>query len=214
VKNIILIAPPAAGKGTQSEVLVKKYNYLHISVGDLLREEIQGQTEIGREAKKEIDQGNLVCDELVMKLIQNILKNTNDPFVLDGYPRNITQAKMLDELMSTLDKKIDAALFFNITEEEAIKRVIGRQSCPKCNRLYNLYEPTLKPKVVDKCDDCKVELVTRTDDTEATFKIRYQTFMETTLPLIEYYQEKGILVNIAVKETVMGTFKEIEKEIA
>ena len=213
MKNIVLIAPPAAGKGSQSEVLASKYNYKHISIGDLLREEIDNQTEMGIAAKADIDQGKLTNDELVMKLIKKVLSNAEGPFVLDGYPRTISQAEKLDELIKTLNKTIDLALFFDITEEEAVKRAIGRQGCPTCGRLYNLYEPTLNPKTPGICDKCSVELVVRSDDTESTFQIRYQTFMENTVPLLEYYEKKGILVNIAVKNTVMETFKEIEKVI-
>ena len=213
MKNIIFIAPPAAGKGTQSEVLVKKYDYIHISIGELLREEINNQTEIGMEAKIAIDKGELACDELVMRLLKKVLKETKGPFVLDGYPRNINQAKMLDALMDNLGKSINAALFLDITEEEAIKRVVGRRSCLDCNKLYNIYEPKLTPKVDDECDDCQTELTSRSDDNEETCRIRFKTFMENTLPLIEYYKNKGKLINIKVKDTVMGTFDEIEKVI-
>jgi len=213
MKNIIFIAPPAAGKGTQSEVLVEKYNYIHISIGDLLRIEIEKETKIGKEAKILMDQGLLAPDELVMKLLKNILEKTDGPFVLDGYPRNINQAQMLDELMTNLNKKLHLALFFDISIEEAIKRVVGRQNCTNCNKLYNLYEPTLKPKVANECDDCGNQLASRSDDTEETCRTRFQTFMENTLPLIKYYEQKGNLVNIKVKDTVMGTFSEIEKVI-
>lgn len=210
MKNIIFIAPPAAGKGTQSDLLVKKYGYTHISTGDLLRSEIAKQSEIGKNIKELMDSGNLISDEIVSKLLKDKLSSLDGPFILDGYPRNLTQIGMLDKILKEINKKIDLVIYLDVPYDILINRVLLRLSCPKCSRSY--HKINLKPKKEWICDDCQVELVSRSDDTEETFKNRYQTYIDNTSPLLNYYKEKNML-EIIDSTDLDETFNRIEKVI-
>ena len=210
MKNIIFIAPPAAGKGTQSDLLVKKYGYTHISTGDLLRSEIAKQSEIGKNIKELMDSGNLISDEIVSKLLKDKLSSLDGPFILDGYPRNLTQIGMLDKILKEINKKIDLVIYLDVPYDILMNRVLLRLSCPKCSRSY--HKINLKPKKEWICDDCQVELVSRSDDTEETFKNRYQTYIDNTSPLLNYYKEKNML-EIIDSTDLDETFNRIEKVI-
>lgn len=215
MKNIIFIAPPAAGKGTQSELLVKKYGYVHISTGDLLREEVSLGTELGNELDSIMKSGSLVSDEIVNKLLKNRLAKDDikNGFILDGYPRTVEQAKSLNDIANELNISLDVALYLEMDSELAMKRALGRITCPKCGRGYNKYEDGLKPKVENICDDCNVELTSRSDDNEETFKARFETYITNTEPLLDYYKELGILNIIDNSGTPDSTFSNIEKVI-
>ena len=213
MKNIIFIAPPAAGKGTQSDLLVKKYHYYHISTGDLLRKEIDNKTKVGKEIAKIMQAGGLVNDDIVTDLLKKTIETLDRPFILDGYPRNKEQAKVIDELLSNLGKTAELVVYLNIDEAEATRRAVGRQICPKCARTYHQEDEIVKPKVAGICDDCSEELITREDDTKEAFKIRFKNYLDNTAPLLEFYENRQQLVNIAVKTTPEATFAEIEKVI-
>ena len=170
MNNIIFIAPPAAGKGTQSDLLVKKYGYSHISTGDLLRAEVASGSELGNSLKEIMASGSLVSDEIVNELLKNKLSSLDGNFILDGYPRTLEQAKSLTELAAELNVVLNTVIYLEMDETTAMHRALGRITCPKCKRGYNKYESVLKPQVEFICDDCNVELESRTDDTEETFK--------------------------------------------
>lgn len=195
MKNIIFIAPPAAGKGTQSDLLVRKHGYIHISTGDLLRNEVNSKTELGIKLAEIMSSGALVSDEIVTELLRKrlSLSDVDNGFILDGYPRNIAQAEILTNLLNELGKKIDAVIYLDMDVNEALHRALGRVTCPKCGRGYNKYEEATKPKVDNICDDCNETLTSRSDDTEETFKIRFNAYVENTEPLLNYYKEAGIL---------------------
>ncbi len=215
MKNIIFIAPPAAGKGTQSDLLVKKYNYVHISTGDLLRSEVASGSKLGLELTDIMKSGSLVSDEIVTELLKKRLDqdDARKGFILDGYPRNVNQAKVLDELASSLGITLDVAIYLDMDEELAMHRALGRMTCPKCGRGYNRYESAMKPIKDDICDDCGVPLDHRNDDNEETFKIRFNTYLESTKPLLKYYEDKGILKTIDNSGTPKDTFENIESVI-
>ena len=215
MKNIIFIAPPAAGKGTQSDLLVKKYGYIHISTGDLLRDEMKNKTELGIRITDVMESGGLVSDEIVTELLRNRLSrdDVKSGFILDGYPRNIAQAQILDNLVKELNLNIDVVLYLEMSSEIAMKRALGRITCPKCGRGYNKYEDVLKPINESLCDDCNIELVSRTDDTEETFKTRFDTYIKNTEPLLNYYKEEGLLNIIDNSGTPDETFQNIESVI-
>ncbi len=215
MKNIIFIAPPAAGKGTQSDLLVHKYGYVHISTGDLIREEIASGTPIGAHVASIIESGKLVSDEIVTELLKNRLEkdDAQNGFILDGYPRNIKQAEILADIAKDLGIDIETVLYLEMDEQTAMHRALGRVTCPKCARSYNKYEDAMKPKNGLMCDDCNTELIGRSDDTEETFKVRFQSYIENTLPLLEYYKEKGILNVIDNSGTPEETFNNIESVI-
>lgn len=215
MKNIIFIAPPAAGKGTQSDILVKRHGYVHISTGDLLRDEVNKESELGLKLKSIMSSGQFVSDEIVTELLENRLKSddTNNGFILDGYPRNIAQAKILDELLERVGKSIDAVIYLDMDEDTAMHRALGRITCPKCNRGYNKYESAMKPKKEGICDDCGEALLSRTDDTEEAFRIRFKAYIENTQPLLDYYKEKGILNIIDNAGTPEETSHKVESVI-
>lgn len=211
MKNIIFIAPPAAGKGTQSELLISKYGYEHISTGDLLRNEIKSGSDLGKELDRMMKSGSLISDEIVNKLLINALSNITKPFILDGYPRTISQALKLDEILASLNKSVDVVVYLDVEEELAMKRATGRLSCKSCNRIYHKYFS--KPRVEGICDDCGSSLISRADDTPDTFKVRYDTYMSNTKPLLDFYSNKNILVKIDANKEADETFSEIEKVI-
>lgn len=215
MKNIIFIAPPAAGKGTQSDLLVKKYGYAHISTGDLLREEVATGSKLGNELNEIMKSGELVSDEIVSILLKNrLLKDdAKKGFILDGYPRTVDQAKKLDILANELGLTLDVAIYLEMDEELAMHRALGRITCPKCGRGYNKYEDNMKPIKEMTCDDCDVELTSRSDDNEETFKNRFQTYIKNTEPLLKYYEDLGILNVVDNSSTPDSTFSNIEKVI-
>ena len=151
MKNIIFIAPPAAGKGTVSEYLVKNYGYEHLSTGDLLRDEIKSGSELGNQINELITKGNLVNDELITELVSDKLKNleSGKPFILDGFPRTLPQALSLEEIFKKYNITNNIVIYLNIKEEQALKRVMGRVICSKCKKTYNLNNDNLKPKIND-----------------------------------------------------------------
>lgn len=211
MKNIIFIAPPAAGKGTVSDYLVKNYNYEHLSTGDLLRDEIKTGSALGQEIDKIISNGALVSDELIIELVSEKLNtlDSSKPFILDGFPRTITQAEKLDEMLITKGVTNNVVIYLDIDMDSAAKRVLGRIICPKCKRSYNLETQDLKPKKDNICDDCGVALEKRSDDNEETFKVRFTSYLDNTTPIIDYYTNKGLLVNVNAIDALDLIFKNV-----
>lgn len=213
MKNIIFIAPPAAGKGTQSEWLKEKYNYEHISTGELLRGAIADGTELGKKVDEVIAGGNLVSDDIMIALLKETLVKlpTDRPFILDGFPRTINQAVALNELLSEIGVTELVAIYLNIEEDEAMHRALGRIGCPKCKKGYNIYYEALKPKVENVCDNCGSKLEKRSDDNEESFKHRFQTYIENSAEIITYYKSQGILKEILVNRESSLIFEDIVK---
>ena len=213
--NIIFVAPPAAGKGTQSALLVEKYGLAHISTGDLLRDEVASGSELGLSLKEKMSSGQLISDDIVLNLLKNRLlqDDVKKGFILDGYPRNLNQANTLDNMLEELNMKIDHVLYLNMDKELAMHRALGRLSCPNCGAGYNKYEEVMKPKVDGKCDHCESELECRTDDNEETFNTRFDTYLDNTQPLLDYYKEKNLLNVIDNSGTPTETFNRIEEVI-
>lgn len=210
MKNIIFLAPPAAGKGTLSEMLVNKYGYDHISTGDLLREEIKNQTEIGKQAEDLMKQGKFVSDDVIIELISNRITKPDceNGYILDGFPRTLVQAEKYDELLKELGKDLGVVIYINIDKEMAMKRACSRITCPKCGKIYNKYSNEMKPKVEGICDDCGVELTQRSDDSEETFIKRFDEYVNKTMPLFDYYKNKGVLKTIEAHESKYDTFND------
>lgn len=213
MKNIIFIAPPAAGKGTESELLVKEYGYEHISTGDLLRLKQNDGSELGNYIRNLLSEGKLIDDNIVTELLKDKLKTINGPFILDGYPRTINQAKILNELLSELNLNIGAVIYLNVDCDTALMRALGRITCPKCNKIYNKYKEGMKPKLNYICDECNVELIGRSDDNEESFKIRFDTYLNNTKPLLNYYCDLGLLNIIDKIDTPHETHEEVKKVI-
>ena len=187
--NIILFGPPGAGKGTQSQYLVESCNYTQISTGDLLRDEIKKNTELGKEILSKVDIGDFVNDEIVNSLIDEIVskKKYHNKLIFDGYPRNIFQAKNLDNIMSKNNQSIGAIIYLDVTREIIEKRISGRIVCEKCNVTFNEYLDNEQIKN-HKCGN--EYLKKRKDDNSKTIINRYDTFVKETNPLLDYYSKK------------------------
>ena len=216
MKNIIFIAPPAAGKGTQSDMLVEKYGYIHISTGDLLRAEIASGSELATEISKIIEAGQLVSDELVATLLTNRLSQEDvkqKGFILDGYPRNIAQAKTLESILEDTNNSIDAVIYLDLDQETAMNRALGRMTCSNCKKGYNKFIDNLKPLNEGICDVCGASLETRSDDNEETFKARFQTYVDSTSPLLEFYKAAGLLTTVNSLSDKDEIFERIESVI-
>ena len=214
MKNIIFIAPPAAGKGTQSKLVSEEYNIPHISTGDLLREETSKGTPLGKSIKEDMEKGNLVSDEVILSLLKNRITESDcqNGYILDGYPRNISQAKAYEKLLDELGYDKGIVIFFDIDKERALKRTISRIICPNCGSSYNLLVEELKPKKENICDRCHHELKTRTDDTEEVFINRFETYLNSTKELIEYYTDLGLLHKVEVLDkSAQAIFEEVKR---
>lgn len=216
MKNIIFVAAPAAGKGTISAKVCTEYNIPHISTGDLLRNEIAAQSKIGVEIKSAMARGEFVSDEVITKLLKKRLeaKDCKKGFILDGYPRNISQAKTYDNILKELNYDEGLVVFLDIDRELAMKRALSRVVCSKCGLSYNLINKEYAPLKEGICDNCGSSLKTRSDDNEESFINRFDTFMKETYPLLEYYEKKGNLLKIKVDNiTTDDIFDEIKKVI-
>jgi len=209
MKNIIFVAPPAAGKGTQSDILVKNYGYNHISTGDLLREEVASGSSLGKELETKMANGELISDEIVNKLLENALKD-DKPFILDGYPRNEKQITYLEEILNKINKEIGVVIYLNVNENIACSRACGRLICPNCNKSY--HKVSNKPLKEGICDDCGNALISRSDDNEETFKVRFNTYIENAKPILNYYDSIGLL-KVIDKDSIEEVSNEIEKVI-
>lgn len=204
-KEFIFLGPPACGKGTQTDKLAQYLGFPHIDTGSLLRAEIAKETEEGKIAKSFIDKGQLVPVDLVGAIIGKKLagEDCKNGYVLDGYPRSLEQARMLDEINAKVDVNEQAefkAIYFDIEEEILIERIVNRQSCPVCGEIYNKkFKPT---KVENICDKCNVELKTRDDDTEEVARKRFDTYYEQTAPLVKFYEDKGVLYKLDANGTI------------
>jgi len=194
--RIILLGAPGSGKGTQAQMLVEKYQIPQISTGDLLREAVSAGTELGIKAKAVMDDGQLVSDDIVLDMIKERLEqaDTKNGFILDGFPRNESQAKSLDELLSELSWPLEKAVLINVDKEIIIQRIVGRRTCADCKQVYNMF--TSPPTKDGVCDKCSGELTHRADDNEETIRKRLDVYDEQTAPLITYYQKQNILHSI------------------
>ena len=210
MQNIIFIAPPAAGKGTQSHLLKEIYGYEHISTGDMLREAVASESALWLEVKNIMDKGDLVSDDLMINLIKDKLTNIKGkPFILDGFPRTLNQALALDKL---LNDSLYQVIYLKLDINEAIKRIEGRLTC-SCGKTYNVFDDKLQPKQNGICDKCGRKLVKRNDDNVESFKVRYENFLTNTEKLIKYYDDKNKLHIIDVNRNVDDIFKDISKVV-
>lgn len=197
--KIIMLGAPGAGKGTQAKMIAEKYGVPHISTGDIFRANIKNGTDLGMEAKKYMDQGLLVPDELTVKILLDRVaqEDCENGYVLDGFPRTIPQAEVLDRALSEIGDQIDFAINVDVPDENIVKRMGGRRACLSCGATYHIEH--VPPKTEGICDVCGASLVLRDDDKPETVGNRLEVYHKQTQPLIDFYQAKGIL------ETVDGT---------
>lgn len=207
--NMMLLGPPGCGKGTQAKILIDTYHIPQISTGDILRETIKRGSPLGIEAKTYMDQGLLVPDLLVIRIIEERLQQTDckPGFILDGFPRTVAQAEALDVTLSKVGSKLEYVFSIEVDGEELIKRLTGRRICKKCGESYHLtFNP---PKQEGLCDSCQGELYQRDDDKEETIRNRLKVYQTQTAPLIDFYKGKGILRSI----DGMGSIEGIQERI-
>ena len=192
---IIMLGAQGTGKGTVAGLISEKTKWPQISTGDIFRKNISEKTELGIEADKYISQGNLVPDEITVPMVANRLKqeDAKDGAILDGFPRTVMQARIYENMLKSIGKDLGVVIYLNIDKETARNRIIGRISCPKCGKVYNTLVEGLKPQMEGICDTCHVALYKRTDDTAATFDERFNTYVDKTSKLIDYYKAKGVL---------------------
>ena len=204
-KELIFLGPPACGKGTQTNKLAEYFGFPHIDTGSLLRAEIASGSENGKIAKGFIDKGQLVPVELVGAIIKDRLKKDDckNGFILDGFPRSVEQADLLEEINKEIDGDAEAdfrAIYFDLDTEILISRIVNRRSCPVCGEIYNLeFKP---PKVEGHCDHDGAELTQRKDDTKEVAQSRFDTYNKETAPLVDYYTKKGVLKSIDANGTI------------
>ena len=207
--KIIMLGAPGAGKGTQAQMIADKYNIPHISTGDIFRANIKNGTELGKKAKEYMDKGLLVPDELTVELLLDRVANEDckDGYVLDGFPRTIPQADVLDAELTKLGDKVDFAVNVDVPDENIVRRMSGRRACLKCGATYHIEH--IPPKQEGICDKCGSERGLRADDAPETVQNRLSVYHEQTQPLIDYYDKKGILRTVDGTKDMKDVFNAI-----
>ena len=206
--RLIFLGPPGAGKGTQAELVSAKLSVPQISTGDILRDAVRRQTDLGAKAKAHMDSGGLVPDEIMLSLVERRLAEPDcaGGFLLDGYPRTLSQAEGLDRVLAG-GKGLDAVVLIEVDDDEVVSRLAQRRVCPQCKALYNL--DGNPPRTEGVCDQCGGALVTRSDDAEQTVRTRLEVYRRQTLPLVEYYSKKGILKRVKSEGGIQKVFDAI-----
>ena len=212
--RIILLGPPGSGKGTQAELLSKKYGIPHIAMGDILREEVARGTSLGKKVNVYMSRGELVPDEIVIEVLKERIKKPDckNGFILDGFPRTLNQAKALDTMLDELGFRIDAVVYIDVPDEEIVRRLSLRRTCRVCGRVYNLYYNP--PKQDGKCDVCGGELFIRDDDKPEVIRNRLKVYNEQTRPLVSYYEESKLLVRVDGANSIDNVFQQIVKKLS
>ncbi len=208
---MVLLGPPGAGKGTQAEVLSKELGIPHVSTGDMLREAVKKESPVGKEAKGYMNRGELVPDDVVIKIVSSRLTDDDlkKGFMLDGFPRTVNQADKLDASLEKSDKRLDMVLFFKTSPEVSVERLSGRRVCKKCGKNYHV--KNMPPKKEGICNACGGEIIQRKDDSVETVKNRLVVYEKDTRALIDYYKKKGLLREVSGDLDVDGLFQNIKK---
>ncbi|MCR5118317.1 MAG: adenylate kinase [Lachnospiraceae bacterium] len=209
--KIIMLGAPGAGKGTQAKMIAETYKLPHVSTGDIFRANIKNGTELGKEAKAYMDKGELVPDELTVRILLDRVAQEDcaNGYVLDGFPRTIPQAEVLDAELDKLGEKVDFAIDVEVPDENIVKRMSGRRACLKCGATYHIVH--IPPKTEGICDACGSELVQRDDDKEETVKNRLSVYHQQTQPLIDFYNNKGVLKTVDGTKDSAEVFADIKK---
>ena len=194
--RIVLVGPPGAGKGTQAEFIAEHLSVPKISTGDIFRKNVSQGTPLGLEAKKYMDSGDLVPDEVTIAMVKDRISEPDavGGYLLDGFPRNLAQAKVLDDMLDQIGHNLDMVMELVVDDEEVVRRLAGRRTCRDCGQIWHiLFDP---PADAEKCDRCGGELFQRDDDKEATIRHRLEVYNEQTAPIVDYYADRSILVGV------------------
>jgi len=208
--RIVLVGPPGVGKGTQAALLQQRHGALHISSGDIFRAELKAETELGRLAKSYMERGELVPDDVTIRMMATRLDSPEvreKGFLLDGFPRTVAQAEALDEWFRQNGVRLDAVIALEVEDEEVVRRLSGRLTCRQCGAIY--HRENHPPKVEGLCDACGGELIVRKDDQEETIRERLRVYHETTKPVVDYYERQGLVRRIEARE-VESTYAKIK----
>jgi len=210
-RRIMLLGPPGSGKGTIAARLQQEFGLSHVSSGHLLRQEVERNSAIGRRARMFLEQGELVPDKTVLQLMGDWMKAAplEAGFVLDGFPRTVSQAKTLHAWLASRDAFIEAVILYACELKLVLERITGRWSCPNCGRVYHIH--TVAPKAAGLCDDCRAALTQRADDTEAVVRKRFAIYRRQTKPLVEYYELQG---NVTVVDAALSPAERFAKTVA
>ena len=216
MKNIMFIAPPAAGKGTQAELVTAKYNLPHISTGDILRDIAKEDSEIGNYVAETMASGKLVKDDITYQLIEDRLAKDDckNGFIIDGFPRNLDQAIEYDKILAKLGYEVGNVILLNIEPKTLEKRITGRRVCEDCRTIFNINDPANSPKIESVCDNCGGKLYQRKDDNLEAFQTRYAMYQEKTEPIIEHYRKQNVLHEVNGEDTVENVFKQVDEIIS
>lgn len=210
--RIVLLGAPGAGKGTQCKRIAARFGLLHLSSGDILRQERSEGTELGKKAQSYMDSGGLVPDEVIVEMMTGAISNApSSGFVLDGFPRTVNQATELDKSLSRADQKIDAVLNLEVDDDAVAKRITGRRSCPECGAVYHI--ENLKPKTDGKCDNDGAELMQRPDDTVEVVKKRLENYYQQTMPVVDYYNANSHVCNVDSNRDVDEVTKRVIEKL-
>ena len=198
----VLVGPPGAGKGTQAQILASELSIPKVSTGDIFRANVSGKTDLGKKAKEYMDRGDLVPDEVTNAMVRDRLAQEDAAagFLLDGFPRNVPQAETLEGMLADLDTRLDVVLELRVDEDEVVRRLSGRRSCPECGRVYHVEYDA--PETAGRCDNEGAELYQREDDREETIRHRLEVYREQTAPLVQFYEAEGLLATIAATGSV------------
>jgi adenylate kinase len=211
--RLVFLGAPGVGKGTQADRVTAQFGWPKVSTGDLLREAVRKQTELGIEAKKSMDAGKLVPDTVVIGMVREKLADPGcqNGFVLDGFPRTVPQAEELQRLLNARSLNLDRVINFRVSREDVVRRLSGRRSCPQCQSVFHIdFAP---PKVGGQCDRCGTALVQRSDDKPETIEARLKVYDEQTAPLIAYYQKKGLLSDLDGSGEMTAVYERLSADL-
>ena len=211
--NILIMGPAGAGKGTMSDLIIKEFDIPHISTGDMLRENVRGNTELGQQAKAYMEAGKLVPDELINAMVEKRLlePDCQKGYLLDGFPRTLVQAKAFEEMADRIGKPVESVLALEVEFDTLVDRITGRRICPKCGAIYHTRNKPSKQEGI--CDACGSELQQRKDDTVEQLKVRMEEYDKKTAPIIEYFEPKGVVSHIDASKNAEKTFAQVKEAL-